>query len=227
MTTKTSDVSTDLSLQPKDVVFVTQETYTSSIYHIHIDEQIGELDYFRPLQHLFSSATENDDFIIHLSCRGGDANTATVILGWMQITDAAVTVILEGLSASAASFFVMKADNVIVMPHSCLMIHQPSYGYWDDQSKVRKYVDFTDEHLKKFYEDIYSGFLSPGEIDSLFSSSQEIWLSADEVVERLDKRNAKKGEDKGVAIGDEENLKELESCSPKPKMRKKKEEIDD
>jgi len=207
----------------QEQVFVTTEILNSTAYHVHIDDYIGGLDYYRPLQSIFNSTSENDTIVIHLSSPGGDLNTALVVVGWLKNADAHTVCILEGTSASAASLFVMSVDSVFVMPHSCLMLHSASYGYVNDQQRVKKFVDFSDEYLINLYKDFYDGFLSEEEINSMINSSQEIWLTADEVIERLQAREDNRQEVRMLEEG--QSFDDIVPEKPKRKPRKKNKEV--
>lgn len=188
-------------LQPvnEDIVFITSEEVKQTTYHVHIDDYIEGLSYFRPLQSIFNGATEDDTIVIHLNSQGGDMMTALTIYNWMAQTDAH-TVVIPICAMSSATFFIMAADEVRVLPQSVVMVHSASYDTpFYDQQKVKGLVDFYDSYLSKVSKDIYEGFLSEQEIILMDQHSKEFWMDSEELQRRLIQKN--------------QHFKEIEICT--------------
>lgn len=123
-----------------------------------------------------------EDVTIHINSSGGsvfDANTmAEALRGYKGHTTASI----EGLAASAASYFALTADDVVINPSALMMIHNP----WDfavgDAEDMRKKADMLDkarstisaQYARKTGRTV-------DEIEGLMDA--ETWFTAQEAVE--------------------------------------------
>lgn len=125
---------------------------------------------------------DGEDVTIHINSSGGsvfDANTmAEALRGYKGHTTASI----EGLAASAASYFALTADDVVINPSALMMIHNP----WDfavgDAEDMRKKADMLDkarstisaQYARKTGRTV-------DEIEELMDA--ETWFTAQEAVE--------------------------------------------
>ena len=125
---------------------------------------------------------DGEDVTIHINSSGGsvfDANTmAEALRGYKGHTTASI----EGLAASAASYFALTADDVVINPSALMMIHNP----WDfavgDAEDMRKKADMLDkarstisaQYARKTGRTV-------DEIEGLMEA--ETWFTAQEAVE--------------------------------------------
>lgn len=125
---------------------------------------------------------DGEDVTIHINSSGGsvfDANTmAEALRGYKGHTTASI----EGLAASAASYFALTADDVVINPSALMMIHNP----WDfavgDADDMRKKADMLDkarstisaQYARKTGRTV-------DEIEELMDA--ETWFTAQEAVE--------------------------------------------
>lgn len=125
---------------------------------------------------------DGEDVTIHINSSGGsvfDANTmAEALRGYKGHTTASI----EGLAASAASYFALTADDVVINPSALMMIHNP----WDfavgDAEDMRKKADMLDkarstisaQYARKTGRTV-------DEIEGLMDA--ETWFTAEEAVE--------------------------------------------
>lgn len=65
----------------------------------------------------------SDDFELHVNSPGGDVFEGLAMLNTLRAYPGRVTAVVDGIAASAASFLVMGADEVVMQPNSELMIH--------------------------------------------------------------------------------------------------------
>ena len=130
---------------------------------------------------------DGEDVTIHINSSGGsvfDANTmAEALRGYKGHTTASI----EGLAASAASYFALTADDVVINPSALMMIHNP----WDfavgDAEDMRKKADMLDkarstisaQYARKTGRTV-------DEIEGLMDA--ETWFTAQEAVEFVSKR---------------------------------------
>lgn len=119
---------------------------------------------------------------IHINSSGGnvfDANTmAEALRGYKGHTIASI----EGLAASAASYFALTADVVVINPSALMMIHNP----WDieigDAEDMRKKADMLDK-ARSTISGQYARKTgrTVDEIEGLMDA--ETWFTATEAVE--------------------------------------------
>ena len=125
---------------------------------------------------------DGEDVTIHINSSGGsvfDANTmAEALRGYKGHTTASI----EGFAASAASYFALTADDVVINPSALMMIHNP----WDlavgDADDMRKKADMLDkarstisaQYARKTGRTV-------DEIEELMDA--ETWFTAKEAVE--------------------------------------------
>ena len=122
------------------------------------------------------------DVTVRISSGGGDVYEGIDIMQALKNHDGTVTVIVESLAASAASFIAVGgADRVLMRESSELMIHRAwtfIEGNADDARKTLDDLERQDTKLAK----IYAG-KAGGEVhDWLDAMSAETWYSAEEAV---------------------------------------------
>lgn len=122
------------------------------------------------------------DVTVRISSGGGDVYEGIDIMQALKNHDGEVTVIVESLAASAASFIAVGgADRVLMRESSELMIHRAwtfTDGNADDVRKTLEDLERQDSKLAR----IYAG-KAGGEIqDWLDAMSAETWYTAEEAV---------------------------------------------
>lgn len=96
--------------------------------HIYIFDEIGGFGvtakaFIKDLQGLGGRPV-----ILHVNSPGGDMFEALAIFNALDSYLGHVTVIVEGVAASAASFIAMAADTIIMPANTMLMVHNASAG---------------------------------------------------------------------------------------------------
>lgn len=122
------------------------------------------------------------DVTVRISSGGGDVYEGIDIMTALKNHDGKVTVIVESLAASAASFIAVGgADRVLMRPSSELMIHRAwtlTEGNADDARKTLADLERQDNKLAAIY-----AAKAGGEIhDWLEAMSAETWYTAEEAV---------------------------------------------
>lgn len=123
-----------------------------------------------------------DDVTIHINSGGGDVFDANAMAESLRAYKGRSVASIEGLAASAASYFALTADEVVINPSALVMIHNPSSVVFGEAGDMRK----TAEVLDKVKETIVSQYArktgqTSDEIAALMDA--ETWLTADEAVE--------------------------------------------
>lgn len=73
---------------------------------------------------------------IHINSPGGEVFDGVAIHSALMATDAHVTVYIDGLAASAASFIAMAGDRIIMARHATMMIHDASGLCWGNPADM-------------------------------------------------------------------------------------------
>lgn len=123
------------------------------------------------------------DVTVRISSGGGDVYAGIDIMNALKNYDGGeVTVIVESLAASAASFIAVGgADHVLMRASSELMIHRAwtwAEGNADEVAKTLKDLERQDTKLANIYAAKAGGTVE----DWLAAMSDETWYTADEAV---------------------------------------------
>lgn len=118
---------------------------------------------------------------VHINSPGGDAFDGIAILNSLRNHPAAVTTIVDGLAASAASFIAMAGDTVQMADNSMMMIHDAfglAYGNAADMRDLAGRLDQMSDNIAT----IYAG--KAGDSASYWRAQMkaETWYTADEAV---------------------------------------------
>lgn len=122
------------------------------------------------------------DVTVRISSGGGDVYEGIDIMTALKNHDGKVTVIVESLAASAASFIAVGgADRVLMRPSSELMLHRAwtlTEGNADDARKTLADLERQDNKLAAIYAAKAGGEIQ----DWLDAMSAETWYTAEEAV---------------------------------------------
>ena len=106
---------------------------------------------------------------------------------------------ITGDCYSAASILALSCDQCVVGRHANLLAHEVSYGVGGKGSDNLSHVQHIKKISDKLIWDTYEGFLTDDEIESVLNG-KELFLDSDEIVERLNNRQAIREAGKGVGI---------------------------
>ena len=184
------------------------EQNISNTYTVTLDTAIKAPSEYRNLFQLLRNATDKDIIKFHINSPGGMLGTGIPLYNAILGTQAFTIAVVEFEASSAATLPVIACDKVFMMPGSYLMVHNASYGVPRMKVKdVRSYVDFSDNMLNEWVKDTYEGFLTEQELIDVMENGKDLFIRADEVQERLDRRLALLEEE-----FDENSSEEVESC---------------
>jgi ATP-dependent protease ClpP protease subunit len=86
-----------------------------------------------------------DQITVRLNSPGGDAIQGIAIGNLFRNHKANVTVVVDGLAASAASIIAIAGDEVVMSPGSQMMIHDPWFFTMGNAKELRQDADFLDK----------------------------------------------------------------------------------
>lgn len=153
-----------------------------------IDWWSGEKDESLVGLHSFKKELDNIGNVqklnIYINSPGGDVFTASTMISMLQRVKDKGTVInayVDGLSASAASFLMMVADNVNLYRNSTVMIHKPMSWAMGNANDMQKTIDALNKIEDSVMMPMYmnKSKVSEEEIKGLIDA--ETWLSASDM----------------------------------------------
>lgn len=190
----------------KDNVYVTPRAFE---YTYYLSDCISDSHEYLELLQLLDAATENDLVRIVINNCGGQAGTCVQLVDHVRNCRAPVIGVLSGNAFSAAGIIFAACSGHEVADHSMLMIHH-AVGYVEGKySDMTKYITAVNKRTRSLYEDVFEHFLTKEELDDVFKG-EELWLTSEEVIERLMKRGETlQKEQESKSKQDQENLAQM------------------
>lgn len=144
---------------------------------------------------------------LHFNSSGGDLFTAIQFMRILRECQGITIASAEGACMSAATLIFLACDTFEVSAHTSFMIHNYSGGAFGKGQEMMDQLTFESKWAETLFKDAYADFLSPEEILAILKG-QDLWLSADNVVQRLNARQElrkaleKEAEDKETGPAD-------------------------
>ena len=157
-------------------------------YIVSITDDFDEPKYYDEVVALLSTASEEDTITFNINSNGGYVSSLAMLLTWKSMCKAYQIHVLSGNASSAASaFFLSNADEYVVSDMASMMIHEYQTSNGGSNSNVIKQAIHTAKENEKFIRSCYEYFLTEAEIEDTLKGVEH-YLSADEIRERLQKR---------------------------------------
>lgn len=125
-----------------------------------------------------------DHITVRLNSPGGDAIQGIAIGNLFRNHKATVTVVIDGLAASAASVIAIAADEVVMSPGSQMMVHDPWFFTMGNAKELRQDADFLDKqgaNLASVYA-LRTGGTAEEWRTAMTAEPDGTWYTADEAV---------------------------------------------
>lgn len=167
-----------------------QQLPTGTIIDYYMPEVIEGLDEFIDFLRAVRDSKPGDEIHIHMNCYGGDVTTAFNIIDVLAIAKADISIYVEGNCCSAATMIMLSGDNWEISPHAYMMIHAWTAGKLGKWQELQASFKFDEKWLQKSFKEMYKDFLTDDEITNVLSG-QDIYLTADEIISRLNKYKEK------------------------------------
>lgn len=203
-----------------------KQTVPVNLYHFYIIDEIGEPAKFLDLINILKTAEEHDTVFIYLNTPGGSLQTTVQLLSAMRQCAATVVTCLEGEVCSAGTLIFLAGHKHVVNANCTFMIHNYSQWLGGKGNEVALRVKYSEQYFKNLAEDLYKGFLSDEEIQSVIEG-KDYWMDSNEVINRLNTRNASSVSENIEDIEDEvitnvaEQYAKALSTEDKPKPQKR------
>lgn len=141
---------------------------------------VGLMDFKKELDDIGNVQKIN----LYINSPGGDVFTASTMISMLQRkkdAGAHIDAYVDGLSASAASFLMMVADNLYLYKNSTVMVHKPMSWAVGNAIDMQKTIDALNKIEEKVMLPMYmnKSKVSEDEIRSLIND--ETWLSASDM----------------------------------------------
>jgi len=149
-----------------------------------LTEGISSPAEYNELCTLLLDAKRGDKVELVINNGGGLSHSAFMIVDAMKKSKAKIHGNITGFVASAATIITMYCDTIEVAPFTSFMCHNYSHGAEGGGAQVKEYVNFTDREFTKAAAEIYANFLTEEELVDISTRDKEVWLNAEEVVER-------------------------------------------
>lgn len=165
-----------------------KKAYPSFELIVNLNNQVMGPDHYFELVEEMESLTENDIVDIKVNSPGGQIDGLIYLINAIRDCEAPVIGTLSGEAASAATVILLSCDGLRIKPYSTMMIHSASFGGHNHQSNMVSQSIFVDKQARKILTDAYKDFVTPSELESVFSGL-ELRLDYDQITERLERRD--------------------------------------
>lgn len=175
----------DVEYQITSNAAITRELNGKKVVDFYLQDSIGNMRNYTAFLDSIAYLQETDSVIVHINCYGGWVDTASQLRNALIKTEAEVVVKVEGMCASAATFFFNIADEIEIAPNSIVMIHAMSgfqYGKFHEQIAQS---DFYKKWTVSFAKDIYDGILTSEEIDQMLDG-KDFYFTDEEFAKRIE-----------------------------------------
>lgn len=118
---------------------------------------------------------------LRVNSPGGDVYDGVAIMNALKRHKAKITVTVDGLAASAASFLIQAADEIQMGKGAELMIHDASTIMWGDAAFARETADFLDR-ISNTIASVYADRAGGTQEEWRDRMITETWYTAEEAV---------------------------------------------
>lgn len=123
------------------------------------------------------------DITVRINSGGGYTDAGISIFNALKTHKGKVTVIVDAVAFSSASLIAMAGDERIMRKGAMMMIHDPSGGVWGTAQAMESYTKFLQKQAESMAS-IYAEVTGEDADDIREEMKAELWLTAEEAVER-------------------------------------------
>lgn len=169
------------SVWDKYVPIVSDEN--ESNFDVFLHDNIDAPANYNELIYILRYANKATTVNIHINNGGGMIDSAFAIRDAIKKSKATVIAHLSGTVASAATVISLSCDDIVASPYLSFMVHNYSAGLSGKGHEIKAYQNFLDKELERAFKDIYYGFFTEEEMDSIVDG-KDFWINEVEVMER-------------------------------------------
>jgi ATP-dependent protease ClpP protease subunit len=180
MTTIRNDELDDDDIK-KDLPYLIKSVPMSTLHDITLSEEFVEpaFKYAELCNYLRNDVQDNDKVLIRLGSYGGSTQSSTAIVNAMKACKGLISVSIEAPSYSAACDIALAADFLVLQPYTFLMFHNFSDSARGKGNELKTGVINTDRLSASLTKDLYSPFLTKGEISDILND-KDIYVHWDD-----------------------------------------------
>lgn len=144
------------------------------------ETEVGLLDFKKELDNIGNVKKLN----LYINSPGGDVFVASAMISMLERQKNKGTKIdayVDGLSASAASFLMMVADNIMLYKNSIVMVHKPMSWACGNVIEIQKTIDALNKIEESVMMPMYMAKAKASEEEIKGLIDAESWLSAKEM----------------------------------------------
>jgi ATP-dependent Clp protease protease subunit len=133
---------------------------------------------------LLSAENPDKDIVLYINSPGGSVTAGMAIYDTMQYVDCDVATVAMGLAASMGQFLLSAGEpgKRYALPHSRIMMHQPSAGVGGTESDIAIQAQLFRKHKQEMAELIAQHTGQPVE-KIIADSDRDRWFTAEEARE--------------------------------------------
>lgn len=162
-----------------------------SLYEFYLSGVIEEPETYIEWFDCIRNAREQDIVKIYINSPGGDLYTAVQFLRVMSDSNATIVCSVEGACMSAATMIFLAGHEHEITPHSMFMFHNYSAGVFGKGGEMYDQIQFEHTWSEHFLNAVYENFLTKEEISQMLHN-KDIWLTSEQVIERLNALHEKR-----------------------------------
>ena len=120
---------------------------------------------------------------VRINSVGGEVETGIAIFNALRQSKADITIYIDCIAASTASFIAACGRTVKMSRYARMMLHRPSGGAWGDASHLKNYIsqlEQIEEVLCRIYAERTGRTVE--DIRSAYMDGEDHWLTADEAL---------------------------------------------
>lgn len=165
-----------------------RSTQTAQCLDIHITGAILEAEYYTQVVQAIKNTSEGDLVNFHINSYGGNLNGLQSLLSAMLSTEAEKRAYIDGGAMSAASILALNCDSVFVSPYAEMLCHFISLSAGGKSSDVKSHFEHIQRTSERLFRETYQFFLTEEEIEACIEHGRDIWLDAEQIAERLQRK---------------------------------------
>lgn len=159
-------------------------------HHWYVHKAIDfDTDIFEAIT-VIRNTSHKDEVHIHLNGFGGSVDVGWQIIQAMREADGVIYTYNEGVCASMFAMIFLSGNYCCPSKHSTLMLHQVQTctGYGANSDNIRV-LSFIQDRALAMFKDIVRGFVTEEEMERMFTSNFDMYLSYEEQIERFKSMN--------------------------------------
>ena len=160
------------------------------LHDFYLTGVIGPAEEYLQWFQTIRNAGETDVIVIHINSYGGDMMTAIQLMQAIGETDATVVCSVEGACMSAATIVFLSGEQYQLNEFSVFMFHNYSGMNIGKGGEMFDAISHERVWSNNLLRKVYDGFLTKKELSAIMEN-KDIWMNADDVIKRLEKRNAR------------------------------------